>query len=113
MVKYLEYIKLGFPCPCLLLGAMPTQPAGAGLQPCLVAAWLGRDRGFQMKYLGELSMLVPSIVKAKQIVGSLAYQPWLLLTPFPLCPVLPVFPWQKISETACRASWSVDDSCLL
>lgn len=66
-----------------------------------------------MKDLGELSMLVPSIVEAKRIVGSLAHRPWLSLTPFPLRPVLPVFLWQKVSETACGASWSVDDSCLL
>lgn len=113
MVKYLECIKLGFPYPCLLLGAMPKQPVGAGLQPCRLAAWLGRDGGSQMKDLGEMSVLVPSDVETKYIVGSLAPQPWLLLTPFPVCPALPVFPWQKVLETVCGAIWSVDDSCLL
>lgn len=58
-------------------------------------------------------MLVPCAAEAEQIVGSFAHLPWLSLTPFPLRPALPVFLWQKVSETACGASWSVDDSCLL
>lgn len=82
------------------------------MKPCLVAAWLGRDGGSQTKDLGELSMLVPSIAEAKQIVASLARWPWLLLTPFSFLPALPVFLQQKVLETACGASWSVDDSCL-
>lgn len=66
-----------------------------------------------MKDLRELSVLVPSDVEAKQIVGSFAHQLWLLLTPFPLRPAFPVLLWQKVLETVCGASWSVDDSCLL
>lgn len=57
-------------------------------------------------------MLVPSIAEAKQIVASLAHWPWLLLTPFSFLPALPVFLQEKVLETACGASWSVDDSCL-
>lgn len=70
MVKCLDCTKLGFPYPYLLL-----EPAGAALQPGLVAAWLERGGGSQMKDSGELSMLVPPTVEAKQSVVSLAHQP--------------------------------------
>lgn len=74
------------------------------LQQYLMAAWPGGDTGSQIKDLGELSMLFPCVTEAKSMVGSLAHGPWFLLKPFLLCPVLSVFQWQKVLETACRAS---------
>lgn len=74
----------------LPLETVPTQCAGAG---CSSISWLPDwgETGSQTKDLGELSMLLPSVVEAKWMVGSLAPWPWLLLKPFLFCPALPIF----------------------
>lgn len=47
---------------------------------------------------GRTVCVPSSAVEAEQIVDSPAHWPWLLLTHFPLCPVLPVLLWQKVLE---------------